>query len=349
MFKPFRSFCRVYMNDIVVFSKTFEKHFEHLIQIFQFFNNKNIMVFLKKSFLTFSNIILFDQWINNLEMFTTAKKIKAILNLLFPVILKELNYFLRFIEWLYINIKKYAQLANLLQAKKIDLIHNINKIHKITTKPICKTFATRFWLKQPFSNEFKTLQDIQNAFCKDFFLMYFQHIKSLFINVNAFKKNGFAVMIYHFKISSSFFKNSDPKAAPFRIDIEPIMFLFKLLNDPETKYWPTKLEMAALVWIIKKVCHMIKSVMNTIIIYIDHTISIFITRQTTLATSFTNKLNFRLIRVSQYLSKLNISLRHRVTASERKSVGSSSVSHRRMQFSPIVPIRSDNPTDYVHA
>ena len=39
----------------------------------------------------------------------------------------------------------------------------------------------------------------------------------------------------------------------------------------------------------------------------------------------------------------------RVAASERKSVGSSSVSHRRMQFLPIVPIRFDHPTDYVRA
>ena len=52
----------------------------------------------------------------------------------------------------------------------------------------------------------------------------------------------------------------------------------------------------------------------------------------------------------------------RVAASERKSVGSPSISHRQIQFSPIVPIRrigteplienpirSDNPTDYVHA
>ena len=51
--------------------------------------------------------------------------------------------------------------------------------------------------------------------------------------------------------------------------------------------------------------------MNTIIVYIDHAVSIFITRQTTLATSFTNKLNLRLIHVFQYLSKLNISLRHK--------------------------------------
>ena len=51
--------------------------------------------------------------------------------------------------------------------------------------------------------------------------------------------------------------------------------------------------------------------MNTIIIYIDHAVSIFITRQTTLTTSFTNKLNLRLIRAFQYLSGLNISLRHK--------------------------------------
>ena len=56
---------------------------------------------------------------------------------------------------------------------------------------------------------------------------------------------------------------------------------------------------------------MIESVMNMIIIYIDHAVLIFIVRQTTLTMSFTNKLNFCLIRVFQYLSRFNISLRHK--------------------------------------
>ena len=247
MFKPFRSFCRMYMNDIVVFSKIFEKHFKHLAQIFQFFNNKNIMVFSKKSFLAFSSIILFGQRVNNLRMFTTAKKIKTILNLSFPIILKKLNYFLEFIEWLRINIEKYAQLAGSLQAKKTDLIRNINKIHKITAGPVRKTLATRFRLREPFSDELKAFQDIQNAFRKNSFLMHFQHTKFLFIDVNAFKKGGFTIMIYYLKVFSFFFKNPNPKTAFFRIDVESIMFLSKLLNDFETKYWFTEFEMTALV------------------------------------------------------------------------------------------------------
>ena len=180
-------------------------------------------------------------------MFITTKKIKTILNLSFFIILKKLNYFLKFIKWLCINIKKYAQLIGFFQAKKTDLIHNINKIHKITAGSVCKTFATKFQLKKPFSDELKAFQDIQNVFCKDLFLMYFQHIRSLFINVDAFKESGFAVMIYHFKVVSFFFKNPDPKAAFFRIDVESIIFLFKFLNDFETKYWFTKFEITTLI------------------------------------------------------------------------------------------------------
>ena len=56
---------------------------------------------------------------------------------------------------------------------------------------------------------------------------------------------------------------------------------------------------------------MIEFVTNMIIIYISHAVSIFIMRQTTLATSFTNKLNFCLICVSQYLLRFNISFRHK--------------------------------------
>ena len=211
-------------------------------------------------------------------MFITTEKIKTILNLSFFIILKKLDYFLKLIKWLHINIKKYAQFAGFFQTKKTDLIRNINKIYKITTESVRKTFATRFQLKKPFSNELKAFQDIQNAFRKDSFLMHFQHIRFLFINVDAFKENGFAVMIYHLKVFSFFFKNSNPKAASFCIDVKSIMFLFKLLNGSKTKYWFTEFEMTAFVWIIKKIRHMIEFVMNTIIIYIDHAVLIFIMR-----------------------------------------------------------------------
>ena len=57
---------------------------------------------------------------------------------------------------------------------------------------------------------------------------------------------------------------------------------------------------------------MIKSIIKTIIIYINHAVNIFITKQTTFNIFSTNKFNLRLIQAFQYLFTFNISLRHKM-------------------------------------
>ena len=58
MLKPFKNFAKIYINDIVMFSKMFDEHFEHFTKIFQFFKNHNVSVFFIKSFFNFFDIIL---------------------------------------------------------------------------------------------------------------------------------------------------------------------------------------------------------------------------------------------------------------------------------------------------
>ena len=48
-----------------------------------------------------------------------------------------------------------------------------------------------------------------------------------------------------------------------------------------------------------------------VIVYTDHSAAVPISKQTTLNTTSTNKLNLRLIRASQYLSAFNLELRHK--------------------------------------
>ena len=57
---------------------------------------------------------------------------------------------------------------------------------------------------------------------------------------------------------------------------------------------------------------MIESIFNIIIIYIDHAVNIFITRQISFTTSSTNKFNLCLIRIFQYFNIFNIFLKHKV-------------------------------------
>ena len=45
---------------------------------------------------------------------------------------------------------------------------------------------------------------------------------------------------------------------PTRTQIEPIIFLSRLLTEAERNYWPTELEVTRFVWVIKKVRYLVK-------------------------------------------------------------------------------------------
>ena len=88
-------------------------------------------------------------------------------------------------------------------------------------------------------------------------------------------------------------------------------FLSKMLNDVEKKYWFTKLEIVALVWIIRKIRHMIETATKIIVIFTNHFANISIARQTSLKFSNIDKFNLKLIKAFAYLSQFNFDVRYK--------------------------------------
>ena len=115
------------------------------------------------------------------------------------------------------------------------------------------------------------------------------------MNLNTFKIFDFVAIIYHHKqnyISKDFNKLA-------RTNVQSILFLSRYLNIVEHNYWPTKLEIADVVWIVKKIRHMIEfSLKSFVIIYTNYSAVVLISRQTILNIINTNKFNLRLIRIS---------------------------------------------------
>ncbi len=115
-------------------------------------------------------------------------------------------------------------------------------------------------------------------------------------------------MVYHVKSSA----NWDGKGYPPKKSIEPILFLSRFLTSAETRYWPTELELAGIVWILRKVRHLIESSEVTpTVVFTDHGAALGIARQTSLTTASTDKLNLRLIRASNYIQRFELELRHK--------------------------------------
>ena len=98
MLRFYKNFFRVFMNDIVIFSHILKKYLLHLNQIFKLFRIRHVNLTLTKFFLNYSLIILLNQQINNLDLFTSTKKIVVITLLRLLKTLKNFEYFLNFIK-----------------------------------------------------------------------------------------------------------------------------------------------------------------------------------------------------------------------------------------------------------
>ena len=126
------------------------------------------------------------------------------------------------------------------------------------------------------------------------------------MNLNVNKEFDIDAVVYHVK--KDFIKLNEYSIKSF---IQSIMFLFRLLNSIETRYWSIKMKIADIVWILRKIRHFIESFTSFIVIYIDHDVTLNIVNQITFSFFSTNKLNLRLIRVNDYIQRFDLDIRHK--------------------------------------
>lgn len=156
----------------------------------------------------------------------------------FLISLKKLKIFLEIIDWLWFFISKYAQRAELLQKRKIVFI-------KFLLKELKKSFKKRQvnrLIYEFIETKLKIFQNLQNVFETTTFLVYFDLIKQLYLNLNVFKEMKFVVIIYHVEK----FTNLNLKLVSCT-KIQLIFFFKKLFNTTERNYWFTKLEVIDIV------------------------------------------------------------------------------------------------------
>ena len=89
------------------------------------------------------------------------------------------------------------------------------------------------------------------------------------------------------------------------------MFFNRLLNFVETRYWFIEFELTELIWVLKKIRHLMKLTNTITIIYIDHDAAFDIAKQTTLITSSIDRFNLRLIHASNYVQRFNLKIKHK--------------------------------------
>ena len=300
--RDLRAFVRAYIDDLVVFSMTLEEHLDHLRQLLELLRSVRLAISPEKSFLGFPTIRLLGQRVDAFGLATCEEKMKAITNLKYPHSLRELERYLGMTGWLRDYVPYYAQLSEALQILKTRLLKDTPS-HEGGAR---KRYAATTKLPHPTGVERVSFDELQKVFARGAFLVHFQQEKTLVYDLDASKSWGFGVMIYHLK---------EPPATGItkftKGSIEPIMFLSKALTTAESKYWPTEMEVACLVWAIKKTRHMVEAAQQPTIIVTDHSSTVSIAQQTKLSTGSTDRANLRLVRAGMYLSQFSLDIRHR--------------------------------------
>ena len=152
--------------------------------MFTLFRQRRINLNFKKSFLNYSFIILLEQRVDSLNLFTSEKKLAAIITFRFSKTLRQLKTFLKLIDWLRSFIFKYVQRANSLQQKKTNLIKKILKKSKNHSRK--HQFDISFY--ESIEEKIRAFKNLQKTFFNPIFLIHFDFNRRLYIDLNAFKE-----------------------------------------------------------------------------------------------------------------------------------------------------------------
>jgi hypothetical protein len=105
------SYCLVYLDDIIIFSKTFKEHLQHVEHILASLHRYKFQLNPAKCAFFLNEMDYLGHHINSNGLSPLDDKIKAILQLPIPKNLKEANHFIGAIGWYRKFIKDFAQIA----------------------------------------------------------------------------------------------------------------------------------------------------------------------------------------------------------------------------------------------
>jgi Reverse transcriptase (RNA-dependent DNA polymerase) len=121
---PFlRIFTLVYINNIVIFSKTFDDHLHHLDQVFKAVAKTGITLATGKCHFVYQSLLLLGQKVSHLGLSMHMEKVSAILNLESPKNTHNLQIFLGMMVYFSAYIPFYAWIA----APLFNLLKKDNK------------------------------------------------------------------------------------------------------------------------------------------------------------------------------------------------------------------------------
>jgi hypothetical protein len=216
---------------------------------------------------------LLGHQVNGHGLSTSAHRVESIRQLPFPKTLHQLENYIGMTGWLRQFVPFYASLAEPLQNRKTQLLsagHEQGKVQPNATKKR-KIYTTRTsW--EHTAAELQSFQAIQAYLRDPKYLSHFYPEKLLFI----FHTNEASVSCYSILKTTPKFQ---PISQIASTQLQPIMFLSKLLSPAERNYHATELEIACLVYACRKLRVMIQSSLQPVAVITDHASTKGVVRQ----------------------------------------------------------------------
>lgn len=192
----------------------------------------NISIKSFKTFLAYFSVRLLEQKMNFLKLTTNKDKLRAISKFRFLNILRQLKHYLDLTDYMREYVRNYAKKTKLLQNKKIAMLKRSSFIKGSARR----SFSARTTLQDSTQEEIQFFKILQKRLSFSRYLVHFNSVRQLYMDVDSNKKENIRIMIYHFKQKQNI-------NYPARSFIEPIMFLSRRITDVEIKYWSIELEL----------------------------------------------------------------------------------------------------------
>lgn len=249
--KPYRwESIIVYIDDVVIFSKTWEEHLARIDWFLNELQKVNLTLDPTKCFFGFNSVNLLGHVVSRFGLCTQSSKLDAMKKLQTPRTRKQLMHILGFFGYYRTFIRGFAQIsAPLTDLLTIEKTANGTK-HEQMSKPIQWGEAQQRafdLLKEKLADSVVLAHPDEPGFVE-----YRIYVDGCKLGIGA------ALHIVHKAVEEA-----------SHHDVErPVAFISRSLRKAEKNYWPTELEMLALTWALKKFEELIEG--QPLTIFTDH-------------------------------------------------------------------------------
>ncbi len=175
-------YCRIFIDDVTIFSDSFKDYIEHLNSVFSLFQEKNIGFNIKKSFIGYPSVELLGFYIDTLRMHSTEDRIQSFRQLEFPTTLKALETYLKATGFLRTMIPYYAQISDALYRRKTAMFTEDRQKGRVVDKNASKraVYISSVCFESTI-NKRASFKELQKVICRKLTLYHPDPDKQLFL------------------------------------------------------------------------------------------------------------------------------------------------------------------------